>query len=437
MMRFGSLIFGFVLLALPVAAQNPAAPQAAGSDLAEKQSERTAKQFELEATERNLKEGQAARDKLKAEVESLRADRGRLNQSLIDATAQLKATEARISAVQQRLTTLAQTEEAIRRSLDARRGIIVEVLASLQRMGRRPPPALLVKPEDMLEALRSSMMLGAVVPELRAETEALASDLAELVRLRDATALERDTLARDTDLLIAERQRLAALVEARQKALAQAEGLAADEQRKADALVERAKGLRDLLGRLEADLEAEAKAAAAGDPKAKEARERFAMLAGKDPARLAPKTPFQEMKGSLPLPISGSLIKGFNAPDGMGGTVKGVAYATRPGAVVSAPCDGWVAFAGPFRTFGQLLIINAGGGYYLLLAGMERVNVSLGQFVLAGEPVAVMGESSKATSASVGADTQQPVLYIEFRKDGNSFDPSPWWANSTGGKVRG
>ena len=434
-MRFTVALLLASLMASPLVAQN--AVPAPVDATAEKQAERTAKQFELEATERNLKEGQAARDKLQAEVEALRADRGRLNQALIDAAAKLKATEGRISGVQQKLTTLAQTEDAIRRSLDARREIIVEVLASLQRMGRRPPPALLVKPEDMLEAVRSSMLLGAVVPELRAETEALAGDLTELVRLRDSASFERDALARETDLLIAERQRLAALVDARQKALAQAEGLAADESRKADLLVERAKGLRDLLGRLEADIEAEAKAAAAGDPKAKEARERFAMLAGKDPARLAPKTPFQEMKGSLPLPISGTLIKGFNAPDGIGGTVKGVAYATRPGAVVSAPCDGWVAFAGPFRTFGQLLIINAGGGYYLLLAGMERVNVALGQFVLAGEPVAVMGESSKATSASVGADTNQPVLYIEFRKDGNSFDPSPWWANSTGGKVRG
>ena len=423
------------VLAAPVLAQAPA--PAVPNDNAEKQAERTTKQFELEATERNLKEGQAARDKLQAEVETLRTDRSRLNQALVDATTKLKATEARISGVQQKLMMLGQTEEAIRRSLDARRGIIVEVLASLQRMGRRPPPALLVKPEDMLEALRSSMLLGAVVPELRAETEALASDLTELVRLRDAASFERDTLARETDLLIAERQRLAALVDARQKELAQAEGLASEEQRRFTSLAQKAQGLRDLLGRLESDIEAETKAAAAGDPKAREARERFAMLSGKDPARLAPKTPFQEMKGSLPLPISGALIKGFNAPDGIGGTVKGVAYATRPGAVVSAPCDGWVAFAGPFRTYGQLLIINAGGGYYLLLAGMERVNVALGQFVLAGEPVAVMGDSSKATAASVGADTNQPVLYIEFRKDGSSFDPSPWWANSTGGKVRG
>ncbi len=104
---------------------------------------------------------------------------------------------------------------------------------------------------------------------------------------------------------------------------------------------------------------------------------------------------------------------------------------------MSAPCDGWVAFAGPFRSYGQLLIINAGGGYYLLLAGMDRINVGVGQFVLAGEPVAVMGEASQATAASVGSDTSQPVLYVEFRKDGVSIDPSPWWAASTNEKVRG
>jgi septal ring factor EnvC (AmiA/AmiB activator) len=96
-----------------------------------------------------------------------------------------------------------------------------------------------------------------------------------------------------------------------------------------------------------------------------------------------------------------------------------------------------VAFAGPFRSYGQLLIINAGGGYYLLLAGMERINVGLGQFVLAGEPVAVMGDSSKASMASAGSEITQPVLYIEFRKDGTSIDPSPWWATSTHEKVRG
>ena len=107
-----------------------------------------------------------------------------------------------------------------------------------------------------------------------------------------------------------------------------------------------------------------------------------------------------------------------------------------PGAEITAPCDGWVVYAGPFRSYGQLLILNAGGGYHVLLAGMERISVDLGQFVLTGEPVAVMGGEAQV-SAAVATGSKQPVLYVEFRKDGTPIDPSPWWATNEGEKVRG
>ena len=102
---------------------------------------------------------------------------------------------------------------------------------------------------------------------------------------------------------------------------------------------------------------------------------------------------------------------------------------------MTAPCDGWVVYAGPFRSYGQLLILNAGGGYHVLLAGMERISVDLGQFVLTGEPVAVMGGGPQS-AAAVATGSSQPVLYIEFRKDGSPVDPSPWWASDSE-KVRG
>jgi septal ring factor EnvC (AmiA/AmiB activator) len=95
-----------------------------------------------------------------------------------------------------------------------------------------------------------------------------------------------------------------------------------------------------------------------------------------------------------------------------------------------------VVYAGPFRSYGQLLILNAGGGYHVLLAGMERISVDLGQFVLTGEPVAVMSGGSQASPTGV-AGPKQPVLYVEFRKDGAPIDPSPWWATNEGEKVRG
>ncbi len=92
-------------------------------------------------------------------------------------------------------------------------------------------------------------------------------------------------------------------------------------------------------------------------------------------------------------------IREFGASDGLGGAEKGLSIATRTGAQVTAPCDGWVVYAGTFRNYGQLLILNAGGGYHVLLAGMERISVDLGQFVVTGEPVAVMGAGRKSAAA--------------------------------------
>ena len=103
---------------------------------------------------------------------------------------------------------------------------------------------------------------------------------------------------------------------------------------------------------------------------------------------------------------------------------------------MTAPCDGWVVYAGPFRSYGQLLILNAGGGYHVLLAGMERISVDLGQFVLTGEPVAIMGGGTQWRQQLL-LGSSQPILYVEFRKDGTPVDPGPWWAATDSEKVRG
>ena len=139
----------------------------------------------------------------------------------------------------------------------------------------------------------------------------------------------------------------------------------------------------------------------------------------------------------MPLPVNGVRIREFGVPDGLGGTEKGISIATRAGAQVTAPCDGWVVYAGPFRNYGQVLILNAGGGYHVVLAGMDRISVDLGQFVLTGEPVAVMGGGAQGRRHRPPSGSSQPVLYVEFRKDGTPVDPSPWWAASESEKVRG
>ncbi|MDB5593849.1 MAG: uncharacterized protein JWM36_810 [Hyphomicrobiales bacterium] len=406
------------------------------------------RQDELRNVESDLRATEERRRRLEAELEGIRTDRARLNAALIETGARVSQTERRMAGVESRLDVATGSEEAIRRSLQSRREVIGEVLAALQRMGRRPPPAVLAAPEDVLRAIRTSMLLGAVLPDMRAETQALASDLTDLVSLRKAIAGEKDQMRRETATLSQERERLAALVDARQGALSEAEQQLAAQRQRSSELSRQAADLKELITRSEVEIAAAGRAAeearkadeaaqAAADASQAKGGVRVASLPFQDPARLAPKVAFGDAKGLLPLPVSGKMLKVYGASDGFGGTEKGLSFATRPGALVAAPTDGWVAFSGPYRTYGHLLILNAGGGYYVVLAGMDRVSVEVGQFVLAGEPVATMGDGSAKTAAAIAIGAAQPILYVEFRKDGAAIDPAPWWAKPELEKVRG
>ncbi len=407
-----------------------------------------ARKRDLQGVEGTLLQSEAQRHRIAADIEQIRTDRVRLNAALIDTTARVHEAETKAGAVEARLDTLTGSEDAIRQSLDSRRDVIAEVLASLQRMARKPPPAILVAPADILTSIRTSMLLGAVVPELRQEAEALASDLSDLQRLRASIATERSTLQGQLADLAGERQRLDALVDARQAAQAAAEAALGDEQGRAADLGRQAASLKDLIARME-DQVSTARRAGDAARAADEARHRSAeadadsvraqVAAGpfRDPARLAPAVDFGDAKAMLGLPVAGRLVKNYGTADAFGGAEKGLSIATRPQAVVSAPADGWVAFSGPYRSYGQILIINAGSGYYMVLAGMNRVNVAPGQFVLAGEPVATMGDGSIRTAAAIALGAAEPVLYVELRKDGTAIDPNPWWARAEFEKVRG
>ncbi len=435
-------LIAFSLAVTPALAQAPTPdPEQLTREAQTKQAEKQAREDELKAIEQRLAGNAQARAKLEAEIAAIRADRAALNGSLLETTRRAQAAERRVSTIEERLALLQTSEAAIRRSLEGRRGLIGEVLAALQRIGRRPPPAVLVRPEDILEAVRASMLLGAVVPDLRQEIEILSADLGELVRLREGIGSERKAITAELEQLASERQRLASLVEARREREASAARDAEAQRSQGGELAAQAKSLRDFVERMEKEISVATRAADSArqalEAETREQRQRMAALAFRDPARLAPRIAFAEARGLLALPAAGSQSRGFGENDGAGGITRGISLSTRPNALISAPSDAWVAYAGPFRSFGQLLILNAGGGYYILLAGMQRIDVSLNQFVLAGEPVAVMGETSEAAASIVGSGSGAPVLYIEFRKDGVSVDPTPWWTKPQSEKVRG
>jgi septal ring factor EnvC (AmiA/AmiB activator) len=393
---------------------------------------------ELEATLAQQKSAAEAQAKLKADIAAIGQDRSTLNAQLIDIAAQVRSVETRIGDAEARLRPLDSREQQIRGSLDSRRSEMVEVLAALQRAGRRTPPALLVRPQDALQSLHTAMLLGSVVPELRARAEKLSSDLTELITLRKTIATERDRLAVDREKLGDDQVRLAALVDERQRQQSSIEKDMAAEGARAIALSRQVDSLQGLIAKMEQDLKSAAKAAATaslqGAPATLNGKPNLGAL--KDPARLSPAIAFASAKGLFAMPVNGVKIRDFGGSDGAGGVEKGISLATRAGAQVTTPCDGWVVYAGPFRSYGQLLILNAGGGYHVLIAGMERISVNIGQFVLTGEPVATMGSRSQVASI-LATNASQPVLYVEFRKDGTPIDPGPWWAASEGEKVRG
>src|SRR5499427_8259078 len=177
---------------IAASAQAPHAPSQAPTDTPPASLDALkARDQELEALRTEQRSTLENEAKLKREIESIGDDRRKFNQQIIDTASRVVAVEERIAQTQERLETLDERDQALRTSLDERRGLIAEVLAALQRIGRQTPPGLMIGAEDALQSVRSAIVLGALLPEMRRQAESLAGDLAELTGLRRQMADER------------------------------------------------------------------------------------------------------------------------------------------------------------------------------------------------------------------------------------------------------
>ncbi len=405
-------------------------------------------------TEQSLESNRAREQGLAQELATLAEERAKLNGALIEAGQRVQASEAKLSETEGKLAELTEQVNVIQSSITERKEAIVKMLSAMQRMGRTPPPALVTRRDDALAVVRSAMLLAEVFPELKYQADNLSRELEGLVGLESGIREQRDAEKRETDGLQAERAALDRLLEERRRATAQGEAELADIRRVAADEAQAVTDLNELIVRLDAEIakveiaqydaelaaeralrtrEQQAALATPDNENVIEIKPQSARVAFASPARLKPALPFEAAKGSLRLPAQGRKMTRFGDTDGAGATLKGISLQTRDEARITAPADGWVVYAGAFRSYGQLLIINAGGGYHILLAGMSRIDVGLGQFVLAGEPIAEMGSPAGSSRGNTGS---RPVLYVEFRKDGAPIDPDPWWAEASE-KVQG
>jgi septal ring factor EnvC (AmiA/AmiB activator) len=415
----------------PATAIDPTTTSAASAPAST--AELNAQQKALTDVENSISLSKERADALKKEIEDMKGDRAKQNAALIAAAQRVKLAETDIAGLEDKLGELIVQELEVRGRLDGADINISNVLAALERISRDPPPALMINPDNALDSARSALLISAILPQLRTKADAVTADLNKLGEIKTAALEQQGKLEANLNILEEEQLRIASLVAARKESENRATAELASEESEAQALADKATSLKQLIDELTARATAVATAAQATDTAnnggpAPVLDQNTIKLALANPERTQPAVPFAQAKGYLTLPSSGVTVIDYGAGDGFGGISRGLSIVTRADAQVVTPADGWVLFAGDYLNYGKIVILNAGQDYTLLLAGLDKVDVNIGQFVMMGEPVGSMGSQTIGRTVATSAGVSRPTLYIEMRKNNEPVDPTGWWA---------
>lgn len=408
----------------------------------------------LQDIEKALKASRSQGDSLQEKADELGRETATLRADLIRAARNAQEHEAAIADLRGQLADLDDEEKQKSEALAGRKRKMSELLGALERLAQLPPEAMLALPATPQDTLRSAILLRAAVPQLESQAKALRQEIESLAVVRDEIDAKRADQQKQARALGEERARLGALLA--RKATLEKQAVA-ERQKAADSaksLASQATDLRELLVRIEADrkkrddAERKARAAATVAEAGAKARQDKPLADAQNKAQPAPAPKvnapsaaapsqvaslaaprlgtFSQARGRLAFPAQGRMVQHFGERVAGGGETRGIMLETEPAAQIVAPYDGTVVFAGPFRDYGQLLIIEHGEGYHMLLAGFERIDSAVSQTLLAGEPVGVMARPADGN----------PRLYIELRHNGRPINPLPWLATPIG-KVSG
>jgi len=361
----------------------------------------------LDEIKQSIQLSQERTRQLRKEVEQLQKDQKKLIEALAVSAFQERSLRHAAQKTEAKFKDLLAKKTQAEQVLAQRRRDFGDGLAMLEKMALRPPPALLIEADDALKSLRSSILLGSVVIQLREQTQALTATLTELSTLEETLKGEKNQLIQNMTAQKEEEQRLELLLVEKARLQQQVErdfGKQEEDRRK---LEQKAQSLSELMQELEqraaSQNSAPENATSANPP-------------------LAFDSDFTRLRGALILPVEGNKVQNFDQ------NFPGELYETAPNSLIIAPAEGLVRYAGFFRSYGQMLILDVGQNYHLILAGMGRLDVKMGQIVLEGEPVGVMGNSPIPSQEKSDAIKTIPTLYIELRKDAMAIDPGPWWS---------
>ena len=379
---------------------------------------------DLKAVEQQLKERADEEKRLRSEAEARQKEVTALRHSLIETANSMQESERKIAGLEESIAALEAEKSEAELALRKESANLSEVLAALQSLELSRPPALLVSPEDANRAARAAMLLSEAAPavaaraaRLRGAIERLSALAAELDRDRNSYAVANRELASRRDVL-------AELMTHKEQERDVAEALATAAQRETARIAAQASTLREMIERL-------SRLAHAITPRLKPPAPREAPAAA--PATATPTPPsikettpktfvaaaaFDKARGALRAPVAGRITGQYGKPRPEGGIFEGMRFSVRDQAIVTAPFEGRVAFAQDWQPVGNMIVLDVGQGYHILLGGLGRILVRENQYITAGEPVAEM----------VGGGA---TLDLEIRKNGEPVNPALWLSSKS------
>ena len=387
-------------------------------------SETDVKRIEAEARKKSIESRQ-----LQAKALQLNLELSKIDKTVINLAQEIQNNEDKISELENKLVVLKEDLKLKEAAFTKENQSLVQTLASLQNMSLNPSEAVILQPFSPVDVIRSAILLRETVPFLNNKSAKLRTDLDAIYTQKqqvENTVIETKNSQKKLEQQQKEMRSLMQKKTSMRKVL---ETRGAETQKEAENLASKAKDLRDLLVKLEKQKElARKKQEEAERLAALKRQEEMKKLNAQQQRTISQKEHdsikkqvkggrFARAKGTLSRPVRGNVITEYGQPLSKGVTSKGIVYKTRPNAQVISLYDGTVIFSGPFKGYGNIIIVEHGDGYLSLLAGLGVIDCELGQMLLAGEPVGTMPDSSNAK------------LYVEIRKDRHPINPTPWIAS--------
>ena len=335
-----------------------------------------------------------------ARAQAAQSEEGRLADERVAAAARLRGTESATAEAATRVADLAARRREAEARLAVRAAELAPLLPLAGRLALYPAETLLALPLPMDDAVRGILVLRGMTRAIEADAAEVRAEQSQIATLQRGIDSELPRLAAAQATQAREASSLDRRIAATRDTRVAAEGAGADAARRAAAEAGRADSLRAVIARIEAETRA---------------AEAHAQTASARPVV----SHVMVGQGGMTVPVAGAVVHGFGeATDA--GPATGIAYQVPPAARVVSPCGGRVVFAAPFRSYGQLVILDCGGGAHIVLSGLEHLDAAVGQRVLPGEPVGVMPAWDPRGPAA------RPLLRLELRHDGAPVNPAPF-----------